>query len=228
MNKASDNVLNKVRKLLAMSKDTSSPNEAATAARMARKLIDQHQIDEVDLTSVESNDMGVGTYMTGMKTAGKFNGVLSVYVAKYNDCQVKLMRCGETGLLKMVFEGMLVDAVCATEMFKYLRDEGYKQAVKNTTGRANRHAYRMGFASGVGIQVKAFLAERNKLKTSTGTSLVVCKQALVKQHFTPASYSTTKTKFSGSYDSYSRGLERGKDTSLNRQVRGEQRKRLAG
>ena len=92
--------------------------------------------------------------------------------------------------------------------------------------RKERHAYRLGFASGVASQIDAALREREQLKTSTGTSLVLCKQALVAKHFAPANYHDSRNSFSGSNYSYHQGREAGKNASLNRQVGGQQQGRL--
>lgn len=224
MNKT-EKIIERVRKLLAMSKDTGSPNEAAIAAKRARFLMDEYQLTEMDLTKIESSDMGA-SYQEGKKTVSSFDGVLAVAVAEFNDCQVKYERNKLTYKLDIRFEGMLVDTVCAVELFRYLKGQAYKQAVRYEEGRKNRHAYRVGFASGVARQVKQFLLERAKLKTAGGTSLIVCKQQLVAQHFKPVKYKSSGTKFSGDRSSFQSGVVAGQKAGLNRQVSGEQRGQL--
>ena len=224
--KDTNKIIDKVRKLLAMSKDTGSPHEAAIAARQARSLMDKYQLTEMDLTKVEANDMGTSS-AGGNKTATTFEGTLAVPVANFNDCQVKYERNRITGKLDLRFEGMLVDTVCAVELFKYLRDQAFKQAVKYEQGRRDRHAYRVGFASGVAQQVREFLKEREQLKTSSGTSLVVCKQQLVEKHFQAASYEKRGSSFSGGRSSFNNGYQDGKNAGLNRQVNGAQQGRLS-
>jgi len=222
-----DKVMTRIKNLLAMAGDTSSPNEAAIAARRARKLMDEYQISEMDLSTVEGSDMGTTDGATGHKTASRFHGQLAVSVATINDCQVKYVRNKITGKLDIRFEGMLVDTVCSAEMFRYLTQQAYQQAERREQGRANRHAYRMGFAAGVNCQVKEIMAERNALKTTAGTALVVCKMAMVKQHFAPVKYRHSNTRFSGDRSSFHSGVVAGKKAGLNRQVNGGQR-RLAG
>ena len=220
MNKT-EKIIERVRKLLAMSRDTGSPQEAAIAAKRARFLLDEYQISEMDLSTVQAGDMGV-TVAGGNKTATTFEATLAVSVAKYNDCQVRYERNRITGKLDLRFEGLLVDTVCSVELFRYLKDQAFKQAVKYERGRKNRHAYRVGLSSGVARQVKEFMRERDQLKTTSGTSLVVCKQALVKKHFKAARYHSGTSYFSGSQSSREAGYQSGLNAGLNRQVSGGQ------
>ncbi len=57
MNEQNLEIIERVRKLLSMAVDTSSPHEAAIAASRARKLMDKHQIDLADLID-ESTGFG--------------------------------------------------------------------------------------------------------------------------------------------------------------------------
>jgi hypothetical protein len=220
-------ILTRIRNLLAMAGDTGSPNEAAIAARRARKLMDEYQINEMDLTTVEGDDMGANSTAAGGQKASTFHGRLAVSVARLNDVQTRYARNRITGKLDIRFEGLLVDTVCAVELFRYLTHEAYKQAERKEQGRADRHAYRLGFASGVDDQIDEILEERNRLKTATGQSLVVCKMALVKQHFDPVKYRNTRDSYAGGRSSYQSGHRAGQKAGLNRQVGGESQKRLA-
>ena len=231
MNQANDKILDRIRKLLAMAGDTSSPNEAAIAAKRARALMDKHQVSDVDLTTLDASDMGSKVSNMGQKTNNLFTSVLSVAVATYNDCQVRYVR-SDRGFLELKFEGMLVDAVCAYELFKYLRAQAYQQAERYHTGRKDRHAYRVGFSSGVAAQVKGMMKERDQIKmevgSQSGTALVVCKQQLVAQHFNPVKYTNSTSSYSGSSNAHGQGYQAGKKAGLNRQVGGRSQGQLTG
>ena len=220
-----EKIIDRIRKLLAMSKDTASPNEAAIAARRARKMMDDYQVSEMDLTSTKESDLGESIYETGITCVNKPLSILSVAVGKFNDCQVRYERIGR--FLNIRFEGMLVDGVCAIELMKYLRDEMYRQSERNAKGRGNRHAYRLGFASGVADQVGKAMQEREQIKTSNGTALVACKQQLVRQHFGAVKYSQKQTAYSGSAFAFSQGSAAGQEANLGRQVTGTSQKRIA-
>jgi len=221
-----DKVLERVRKLLAMSRDTASPHEAAIAARRARALMDEYQISELDLTTVSASDMGSETLNTKTKQVVMPIDALSVACAKLNDCKARLTRIN--GFVSYTFEGMLADAVCAGEMLKYLRNEMYRQAEAKAVGRADRHAYRLGFAAGVQEQVKEILKEREQLKTKqSGTSLMVIKQALVEQHFGAAKYRRKSSSFQGDSDAFKQGMRAGKHVNLSRQVSEQPQTRIS-
>jgi len=220
-----EKIIDRVRKLLAMANDTSSPNEAAIAAGRARKLIDQYQISEMDLTTVEDSDFGQASYGMGAKSTNKPLGMLAVAVAELNDCNA-IWTTQDNGTKAVQFSGMLVDAVSATEMLKYLQQVMYKLAVKAAEGRSDRHAYRLGFAVGVQQQVREILKERAEIKTDTGQALVVVKQQLVEQHFGARKWKQRRNNYSGDAGAYHRGEAAGRKVSLNRQVRGTQQGRL--
>ena len=105
-------VMDRIRKLLAMAQDVSSPHEAAIAAGRARKLMDQHQVSELELTSSEPDRFESENFKTGNKTTDKFSGICGLAVAKLNDCVVSWKRDGN-GYPYLKFDGMLGDAVCA-------------------------------------------------------------------------------------------------------------------
>ena len=229
MTNANDKVLDRIRKLLAMAGDTSSPHEAAIAAKRARSMMDKHQVSEVDLTTMSASDMGHSDLELKQKTNNLFTSVLSVAVATYNDCQVKYVQAGP--YLNARFEGMLVDSVCAIELFKYLRDEAYSQAERFHTGRKDRHAYRVGFSSGVASQVREMMKERETINIEAGpqigTSLVVCKMQLVHKHFKPVKYTNSASSYSGSASAQQQGFQAGRKAGLNRQVSGSSSKALS-
>lgn len=221
-----DKILDRIRKLLAMANDTSSPNEAAIAAGRARKLMDQYQVSELDLTTTTTEQFGTEEFDTGQATLGKPLSMMAVAVARMNDCQTRAIKdyndIKPSYMLK--FEGMLSDAVTATLIFQYLKDEMYHQAERNAVGRADRHAYRLGFASGIAKQVREIMTERDQIKTSTGTALVSCKQQLVKQQFGAARYKTTTSSYSGSTAAFQSGKAAGQRASLSGQVTADRRR----
>lgn len=222
-----EKILDRIRKLLSMAGDTSSPNEAAIAAARARKMMDEYQVNELDLTSVADDDLGTNSTGSGQRTVNKPLNVMSCAVADLNDVRIDMNR-GPGGEILFIFKGFLVDAVCATEMFKYLSVEMYRQAERNAWGRSNRFAYRLGFASGIRAQIDEALKERREIKTAAGTSLMVVKDQLVVAKYGVAKYRNVRTSFQGSHRSYDQGKERGRNTNLDRQVGGKGQTRIGG
>ena len=211
------NPIDKIRKLFAMAKDASSPNEAAIAARQARALMDKFQISEIDLTTTTSDDFGEVHESFG-KTMIGWVGSLALHVARINDTRVVWSQHPDTGQRTVRFSGFLTDAVCSAEMMKYLHKTAMRLGAAVPGNRAEKNAYRAGFAKGVGEQVSEILREREQIKTSTGTALVVVKSQLVSQRFGVQKSRRSSRSGSGSAHSYSKGVEAGRSVNLNRQV----------
>lgn len=215
---ADEKILNRIRKLLAMSKDTASPNEAAIAAKRARSLLDQYQLTELDIAAETKKgfEFRREEYKTN-KPYNKVIGVMAVAIAKLNDCQAR--RVDDASGCLYTFEGMLVDSVTCVEMMMYLRGELYMQKLE-INGRRNKNAYSSGFASGIASQVNEILKERNQQKVkSTGQSLVVVKTELVRQHYGTVKYvKKPDNNGYGKENAFGDGYTKGKNTSLSRQI----------
>ncbi len=221
-----EKIIDRIRKLLAMSRDTSSPYEAGIAAKRARKLIDEHQVSELDLSTVSSSNMGSNNYETRMTSTiapiGTLAVAVAVAVAIFNEGIVRYVWRDKH--YDVQFSGMLVDTICAVELMKYLRNEMYRQAERFTQGRA----YRLGFANGVTNQVDEAMRKREQIKTSSGAALVACKGQLVEREFGPTEYSDPgPAKFTGSDSFFSKGYQSGQSASLARQVSGVTQRKIS-
>lgn len=99
--KPDEKILERIRRLLAMAKDASSPNEAGIAARRAQKLIEEYNLENIEsiLSDLEDDDNVEEEVVTKFKVAGNSKKVakeipiwcnrLSVAVARLFDCEVK-------------------------------------------------------------------------------------------------------------------------------------------
>jgi len=213
----SDKILERIRKLLAMAGDTSSPNEATIAAGRARKLMDQYQVSEWDLKTDKDEDFGEAVQVQQQT----WHGMLGIAMAWLNDCNCTTEAVPGTSIRLMKFQGYLVDAVTAKELWLYLMGQAEVQA-KQVKGR--KEPFKQGFAAGVQKQVRDILAERNKLKMSDGTSLVVCKRNQVVERYGEMRTSSARRPAGANFAA---GFERGSQVSLNRQVGGTSNKLLS-
>ena len=210
-----ERILRKIRACLNMAADTGSPEEAAIAAGQARALMDKHQVSEMDLKTTKDEDFGSSMQMD----FGTWSGMLAVAMSWLND--VNCRRDTESGMPIIKFEGYLVDAVTAKELYLYLCAQAEIQAKRV---RGKKDPFKQGFAAGVQRQVKDILKEREKLTMSDGTSLVVSKRAMVEQKF--GQMQTSKARTQSNSANYQRGFEAGSKVSLNRQVSGTQQARI--
>ncbi len=209
---SNNKILEKVKKLLAMSKDVSSPKEAMIASKLARKLMDKHQIETLDLEKSIPSDFGEEIYLSGMKTRVKTLSILGVCVAKYNDCIATYSGSN------IIFKGFKEDTAITKEMMHYLIDTMYSLSKRLKLKRAEGNSFRLGFVHGIAEQVKELLKEREEVTTSTGTNLVICKNKLVVKEFGSPKYKRGSTTVNN-LSSYNTGKSIGKNFKIVKSTR---------
>lgn len=198
MNADNEKILERVRALLAMAADTSSPNEASIAAGRARKLMDQHQISLADLK--ESNGFGFGRAGQSYRFMPKWKDILAVAVGTFNDCKVirhhEYKAVNNSYSYHIVFQGYEADVAMATVLYDYLcgtidRLCGVYIAELGTYKRYPAKlgdAYKKGASLELCTRLRDLSKERAAISMSTGTSLVVFKMAAVEGEFGKAEY----------------------------------------
>lgn len=87
-------IIDRIRKLLTMSKDSSSPNEAAIAAGRAAKLMQQYNLEtaEVILSNITEDTITENSTNTKYSTFPSWASYLAIPVAHLNDCECRLNR----------------------------------------------------------------------------------------------------------------------------------------
>lgn len=191
----------RISKLLAMAKDTSSPKEAAIAAARARKLMDQYQLDSFDIEEIKAEMVEKGIEKP-YKFTPVWKDILSVAVAKYNDCIAVSRGTIRARFNELAFRGYSDDVQMAEEMYKTLVKacEDQCKAYMAAQGMGSYYmakvgdAFKKGWSRAVCSTLRELTAEREQLETPSGTALMVVKMELVEQHFGPASYIETKVK----------------------------------
>lgn len=198
---ANEKILDKIRKLLRMANDVGSPNEAAIAAKRARKLMDDHQVKAEDL--VESD--GFGTIKTNDSYAFMpiWQQHLAVAIAKWNDCQCKFAYDygdwdGRSKVKKRVeFQGFDSDVILCNVMYEYLvstvkrwckeymKSEGHTRYIASIGD-----SFKYGMSSSLCDRISDLTSQRQEEMKSTGKDLVVVKSALVAANFGNVKYKT--------------------------------------
>ena len=227
-------IIERIRKLYAMSQDTSSANEAAIAAKRARSLMDKHGIQLADL---ESSEMSQATASNQYKQLPRWYGVLAFGVAKYNDCIVHNIG----GRIR--FSGYDVDVAGATLMLDYLVNtmERHLKAHKHATGltsRAESSSFRSGFTGDMQSRLFTLTDERQAEQkaqaqatadaASTGGTALVLTDEKVKN--VVAKFGTQRVKHSRasvrSASGYNAGVNASQRTNISRQVSGSGQRAL--
>lgn len=237
MNELNDKLIERVRQLLAMAADTSSPAEASIAAGRARKLMDQHQITLEHLK--ESNGFGFKRAGKSYRFMPKWKDILAVAVGTFNDCKViaqhEYMTVNKSYSKHIVFQGFEADVACAVFMYEYLCEAvdrmcqtyiaelGYSR-YPAVIGDAHKKAA----SNEICARLRAMTEERKTdlLQNNVpGTSLVLFKMAEVEAEFGKVKYVTksmTNSRKPNRQDEIAqanvRGRKDGQEVSLNRQV----------
>lgn len=212
----------KVQKLLAMAHDASSPEEATTALKMARHLIDKHQLDETKISAAASPEtLTQSRCFNSKKRYPLWQQTLVIGIARLNDCRAALDRENSTGCSAprktLRFQGYKSDVDTAMLMYEYLI-KVIDNLARAYRGRRAREFFRKGFVNGVGLQIDTICAQRSTLKTTNGRSLVVKKLDQVEKTFGLCRYRTvTRTKTYQTEEelgAYQTGVLTGRNSSL--------------
>lgn len=177
--------------------------------------MDKYQISEMDLKSSAPEDFGTSTQLS----FGSWCGMLALAMAWLNDVNARYAKMSGADVIQ--FDGYLVDAVTAKELYLYLIAQADIQASKV---RGRKEPFKRGFAVGVQHQVKEILKEREKLVMSDGRSLVVSKRAMVTERF--GAMQTSQSRSNRDNPNFAAGYAAGSKVGLNRQVTGAAQKRI--
>ena len=115
MSEDRNKILDRIRKLYAMSQQgEASINEATMAAKRCRSLMDKHGISEADLATSEFLQKVIGAH----KKRPKWWSVLTLGVAKANDVILSSGRASHRGALTSEFKGYEQDVLMAELMLE--------------------------------------------------------------------------------------------------------------
>lgn len=144
-----EKIIDKVKKLLALSQNNPSVAEAEAAALKAQRLLAEYHIDMSQIDAVEDDDIVADTTEVGGSKKWRF--VLAEIVA--NNFRCKMFSMGG----KVAFYGHSTDVAVAKETYEYLftvaqkggRHEAHVQFGITGTSAGVYNSYVTGFAEGV-------------------------------------------------------------------------------
>lgn len=191
-----DKIKERISKLLAMAKDSSSPAEAAIAASRARSLMDKYQLGEGDIDPLEQDTFHSETTGEAYKYCPQWRSMMAVAIAKYNDCQARFAWSTKKYRYKeLQFLGYGNDVALAIEMYNRLA-EAVDRWCKSYMARVNPghynarigDAFKRGMACEISNRLGAMTTERDAIERAPGTSLVLVKRQNVDEHFGEVKY----------------------------------------
>nr|DAH56184.1 MAG TPA: Protein of unknown function (DUF2786) [Caudoviricetes sp.] len=227
--------LNKVKeriaKLLAMAENNGNEHEAAQAADRARRLMDQYQLDRMDVEQ-SASDFGYEYAGESYAFQPRWKGWLATAVAKFNDCQCRLVRApggGARARYRTRWEGYAEDVTLCLAMFEY-----FTAVIENATSKDQlcrgykRYNARVGtifkeyMATTLSVRLGELMAKREAEApvTPSGTGLAVYKANQVAAQFGAVKYTPQKSKAVDDMTTEEkhaalRGIQEGKAVHIN-------------
>jgi hypothetical protein len=184
-----DKIMRRIRNLLAMAKDASSPQEAAIAASRARKLMDKHNLAEHEV------EIDAGFATVGASDSFKPEGIpiwlntLSTAVAMYNDCHKDYVIRNENNKVCTAFKGHKADAKVASLMYDYIATTLIKLAKQFYMSPELIEGFLLGASNVVQQRIMILIEKRKHThKDSNGNALVPLRQNAVDEHFGKPEY----------------------------------------
>lgn len=171
--KPDKNIVERIANLLRLAEGTNNPNEAATAAAQAQRLMTKHQIKRADLEAGDPDDIQHDDkpLFTGKRVKGWLIA-LANGVAKSNGCMTVVAKAEKTNRVFLI--GREEDIAVTRALFKYLRGE---------IDHHVRLARAAGFLRGDGKRTKEF---RFGIVVSVCMALERARQQTINEHSSTA------------------------------------------
>lgn len=238
-----DKIKDRIAKLLRMAADASSPNEAAIAAQRARNLMDKHKIGEMDIDQNYKEEFDTDFVGEFFYAKPIHEDILSVAVAKYNDCQSCIewtsQRTVNGKRMKgFVFNGYKSDVALAKAMFESLIEcvntlcRAYTKTLASGGSRSTTTAFKYGACKVLCDRLGAMTKECEALTMTrargpyddpgaTVTSLVIVKNKAVEEEFGEVKYIMAKTVALSDEEklrAYVKGAEQGRKIEIIKSI----------
>ena len=152
-----EKIISKIKKVLELSKNNPSEEEAIAAAALAQKLMAEYHINQTDIEDIEDTET-ISEVRVNVGKGNKWKYLLSGIIAKNFMCKRYYL-----GKEAVVFYGFQTDAEIAAQTFKFLFEFGNKSAnnfYQKTRNEAKRsgvyfdgnglkNAYLIGYLEGI-------------------------------------------------------------------------------
>jgi len=224
-----ENVLERIRKCLAMAADKrGNENEIAAAARQAEALLRKYNLEASDIIMEELKGAeGIevrfaaspsvnGGFVKRMPTWAQH---LAVVTCEFFDCHVMITSNAKFGQV-LKFVGYKTDVEVCNWTFSYLMEaikrfsHNYAQLNPNPT-RLLSSSYRAGVVHGIITVLRQAKTEKEKVvsNNSSSTALVVAKRRAIEDRFGKFNYGTSKGR-ERDWSAYLQGEADGKTVNV--------------
>lgn len=216
-----EKVVDKIRKVLALSSNNPNEEEAARALQKANKLLLEHNLGMTDIeTEVNLNDV-VEEVVEEAGRVMNWKKILLSNLAKLNNCTALSDHAISFRGTAYKLIGKKCNIEITLSMYDYLL-KTLERKMKGNPFIGNKNSYRLGFATAIGIKIKEIIANRNTTLSSSCTALVVQEKAVVNDYMKNNYPNMQSAIINNKVDSrsYLFGKNDGESTSLNSQIKG--------
>jgi len=222
---AGKKMMERIRKLLAMAGDVSSPNEAAIAARRAERLMAEYNLTNADILTagLSLDDFEERFAGAQLKRLPQWIDILGVAVARYTGCHVRKVRVPGTVKMSLKFLGEKSDLEICIYLWTYLTRVIEKLCDESGVKHIGpRTSFKMACSSEVCKTLRRMREEDKKQDaTVTGNNkaliLVDKKAELMRQKFGIARYKSSSGRYSDN-SAAAAGREAGRGVSIRKAV----------
>ncbi|MFN2288377.1 MAG: DUF2786 domain-containing protein [Chromatocurvus sp.] len=228
-------LIERVRRLLAMAADTSSPHEAAIAASRAAKLMAKYNLDHAAVMLRDGIDDRITEEQAPREhhRVPRWYSLLIIPVAHLYDCETRMQENPVTGRWYSEFLGLDQDALVAAYVLDYLVNEIERLALRHRqstgAGRRAMNDFRLGATHEIVLMLKR-IEEEKRGGESAGAppddaqALMVVKRDLIREKY-DVKYTRTSYSYRRS-ESYEQGREAGAGVAIRSGVGREPTRKL--
>jgi len=230
---ANEEMLTKLKKLLALAANAGSEQEAETAMRMASKIMAKYGLESVSLEEEKSGPF-IDSFSseTWIDSNSEWEGTLSVIVVECFNCrqirQKPIQKYGIKG--KIIFVGEKKDLVLVEWYYKYLKLAISRRAEQHSKKKRDQHAFAIGMILSLRERLQKLHKYVEEERTEDTTAIVLRTQAMVDKKFRemfPRVKEVNGRKISNQ-DALKKGQAAGAKLSLSKPINGSNERKSNG
>lgn len=206
-----NNIIEKIKKLLALS-ESSNEAEVASAAAKAHELLRSYNLALSDLDKATASLVELRGHIA-MSKLQDWRQMLAGYIASVNYCSA--IRTKKNGYEVLCFVGRIHNIVAVTTMFDYLEQVVKRLSRQLSDKRLNRESYRNGIVEGLGQRIKSLATAEDE-----SCKALVVLDTEVRDFLKSLKTTTREIDLHGDSKAFQKGLTDSKTISLNRQLAG--------
>ena len=226
-----EKIIDRIRKLVAMSNDAGSPNEAAIAAKRVKSMLDKYELEMADVL-LEEYSRGEGLvaehFATGRKQTPRYYDWLIVALGECFNVNIRWDRNGRK------LEGFETDVAAVKVLAAWIGAQVYAMgSLANphdtwVSTRQYRGDFRKSCASQTASRIREYYGAPKDQQSAAGkTQALVArtKQLAVREQFGDPGYGASRAHYS-SRDAYESGRRAADSINITRGIGGKDVKRL--